>query len=114
MTLEDFQKFIDEQDELLRVMKGVDYSERERVFARTIKLGEEYGELCDAMMASVGDQRKSKLSDWKVDNLEGEFADVLIVTFLLAKAMNVDIMSALAEKIEKIRAKHNKELCKEL
>ncbi|MFZ1654239.1 MAG: MazG nucleotide pyrophosphohydrolase domain-containing protein [Candidatus Moraniibacteriota bacterium] len=110
MTLEDFQKFIDEQDELLRVMKGADYSERERVFARTIKLGEEYGELCDAVLASVGDQRKGKLTDGKAGNLEGEFADVLIVTFLLAKVMGVDVMPALAAKIEKIKEKHNKEL----
>jgi NTP pyrophosphatase (non-canonical NTP hydrolase) len=110
MTLEDFQKFIDEQDELLRVMKGADYSERERVFARTIKLGEEYGELCDAVLASVGDQRKGKLADGKVGDLEGEFVDVLIVTFLLAKVMNVDIMQALDHKVQKIREKHNKQL----
>jgi NTP pyrophosphatase (non-canonical NTP hydrolase) len=112
MTLEDFQRFIDEQDVLLSKMtrdtKG--YSGREQVFARTVKLGEEYGELCDAVLASVGDQRKGKLAGGKMGDLEGEFADMIIVTFLLAKTMGVDVMPALAEKIEKIRAKHNKEL----
>jgi len=110
MTLEDFQRFIDEQDELLRVKKGADYGERERVFARTIKLGEEYGELCDAVLASVGDQRKGKLKKQTHLDLRDEFADVFIVTFLLAKVMNVDIMQALDHKVRKIREKHNKQL----
>ncbi len=112
MTLEDFQRFIDEQDTLLSRMRGDTngYSERERIFARTVKLGEEYGELCDAVLASVGDQRKGKLTQEKVGDLEGEFADVMIVLFLLAKAMGIDIMSVLDTKVAKIRAKHNKQL----
>lgn len=110
MTIEELQKFIDEQDELFRRIKDTNQSERERVFARTIKLGEEYGELCDEVLASVGDQRKGKLAQEKRGDLEGEFADVTIVLFLLAKAMNVDVMGTLDAKIAKIREKHNKEL----
>lgn len=110
MNLQAFQKFIDAQDELFRQVKDTNQSERERIFARTIKLGEEYGELCDEVLASVGDQRKTKLSQEKAGNLEEEFADVIITLFLLAKAMNVDVMSALDAKIAKIKAKYNKQL----
>lgn len=105
MSFEDFKKFIDEQHEFFRTVKK--QTQKDRIFARTIKLGEEYGELCDAVLASVGDQRRDKLTKEKAGNLEGEFADVVIVTFMLAKAMDVDIMSALDGKIQKIR-KRNK------
>ena len=108
MTLEDLQDFIREQDQLLRKVKDTGYSDRERVYARTIKLGEEYGELCDAVLGSFGDQRSDKLSGEDRENLEGEFADVVIVAYLLAECMNVDMSKALTTKMQKIREKHNK------
>ena len=108
MSFEELQEFIDSEDALFRSLKDANQNERERIFARTIKLGEEYGELCDEVLASVGDQRKDKLN--AAHDLEGEFADVVIVAFLLAKAMNVDMGSALSKKIEKIKEKHNKQL----
>jgi len=107
MTFKELQDFIESQDALFRSLKS--QSERERVFARTIKLGEEYGELCNEVLASVGDQRKDKLNG-KTRDLEGEFADVVIVAFMLAKAMNIDIGTALAKKIKTIKEKHNKQL----
>lgn len=110
MTIEELQKFIDEQDAFFRSRRAGDFSEREHVFARTIKLGEEYGELCDQVLASIGGQRKDKAATQEVDALKSEFADVLIVTFLLAKAMNVDTMEALDQKVQKIREKYNKQL----
>lgn len=108
MTLETLQQFIEDQDALFRAVKDSSQTERERIFSRVIKLGEEYGELCDEILASTGDQRKDKLSD--KHDLEGEFADVVIVAFLLAKAMNVDMKSALENKMQKIKEKHNKQL----
>jgi len=108
MTLEEFRQFIDAQHEFFRKEKK--QTEKDRIFARTIKLGEEYGELCDAVLASVGDQRKTKLAKEKPGNLESEFADVMIVLFMLAKAMGVDVMKALDVKVKKIKEKHNKEV----
>ncbi|MBP9698143.1 MAG: hypothetical protein KBD65_03055 [Candidatus Moranbacteria bacterium] len=110
MTIEELEKFIDEQDAFFRERRAGDFSEREHVFGRTIKLGEEYGELCDQVLASIGGQRKDKAAVQEADALKSEFADVLIVTFLLAKAMNVDIMEALDHKVQKIREKYNKQL----
>ena len=110
MTIEEFQKFIDEQDALFRSLRGMSESDREHMFSRTIKLGEEYGELCDADLGSVGFQRKDKLAEEKREHLQDEFADVLITTFLLAKAMDVDIMQSLDDKIRRIKEKYNKQL----
>lgn len=107
MSFEEFQEFIDGQDAPFRSLNQQD-QEVQRIFARTIKLGEEYGELCDEVLASAGDQRKDKLDESR--ELEGEFADVVITTFLLAKAMNVDMSEALSMKIKKIQEKHNKQL----
>jgi NTP pyrophosphatase (non-canonical NTP hydrolase) len=108
MTLEEFQQFIETQHAFFRKVKK--QTRKDRIFARTIKLGEEYGELCDQVLASMGDQRRTKLVKEKAGDLEGEFADVLIVLFMLAKAMDVDVMQALDQKVKKIREKHNKEV----
>ena len=110
MTLEEFQQFIDEQDSFFRSLRDMSQSEREHLFSRMIKLGEEYGELCDAVLGSVGFQRKAKLAEEKREHLQNEFADVLITLFLVAKALDVDIMDALDAKIATIKAKHNKQL----
>ncbi len=110
MTIEELQKFINEQDAFFRERRRGDFSDREHVFARTIKLGEEFGELCDQVLASIGGQRKDKLAAQEADSLKNEFADVLITTFMLAKAMDVDIMQALDHKVHKIREKHNKQV----
>lgn len=108
MTLQDFQQFIEDQHAFFK--RGKRQTRKDRIFARTIKLGEEYGELCDEVLASVGDQRKTKLAKEKAGDLEGEFADVLIVLFMLAKAMDVDVMQALDTKVKKIKSKHNKQV----
>jgi NTP pyrophosphatase (non-canonical NTP hydrolase) len=109
MTIEELQKFIDEQDAMFRALREDDFSEREHMFARTIKLGEEYGELCDEVLASIGGQRKDKMKDHASTDLQDEFADVVICTFMLAKALNVNIMQAIDHKVPKIREKLNKQ-----
>lgn len=110
MTLEEFQKFIGEQDQLFRSLDKREQSETERIFSRAIKLGEEYGELCSEVLSSVGDQRKSKLKKADRETLEDEFSDCFIVLFLLAKALDVDIMQSVGRKVKRIQEKHNKEL----
>jgi NTP pyrophosphatase (non-canonical NTP hydrolase) len=110
MTIEDFQKFIDEQSELLKSATGANQTERERVLVRMIKIGEEFGELCDEVLASIGDQRSGKMEGRNAEDLADEFADVVITTFLLAKSMDVDVMEACGRKIKKIKEKHNKQL----
>jgi NTP pyrophosphatase (non-canonical NTP hydrolase) len=110
MTFEELQEFIEQQHQFFRSLKDKSLSEREDILGRTVKLSEELGELSDEVLASLGLQRKGKLESRNPDNLAAEFADVIIVTFLLARSMDVDIPAALMNKIEKIRTKHNKEL----
>ncbi len=109
MDLQSFKEFIQKQDQLFKSM-DTSLSDREHILYRTIKIGEEYGELCDAILSSGGNQRKNKLSEFKHEDLEGEFADVIITTFLLAEAMNIDLYTAIADKTEKILTKHNTQL----
>lgn len=110
MNMGEFQKFINDQDVILRLAKDPTQTDRERILSRTVKISEEFGELCDEVLASLGDQRKGKMENRSIESLSDEFADVVITTFLLAKLMNVNIPSALERKIEKIKAKHNKQL----
>lgn len=107
MTFEEFQAFIDEQDAFFRTLKR-NRKGNERLFATTVKLGEEYGELCDAVLLQTGNQRKGKTGS--LENLKGEIADVIIVAFLLAKVLDIDVQKALKTKIKMIREKHNKQL----
>jgi len=46
------------------------------------------------------------LDDRDKESLSEEFADVVITTLLLAKAMNVDVEKALEKKAEKINERY--------
>jgi len=74
-----------------------------RIFSQTLKLSEEVGELCSEILWHTGFVRKEKLARYSKESLEDEFADVILVTLRLAKFMNIDIESALENKIEKIK-----------
>jgi len=73
-----------------------------------VKLAEEFGELCDEVLAYNSMQRKDKLDNIVEGNLAEEFADVIITSLLLANAMNVDIEKALEKKMEKIDKRYEK------
>jgi len=107
MTLEKFQAFIRDQDLFFKTKQG-SLTEKEVLLVRMVKIGEEFGELCDEVLASLGAQRDDKLSKIENGNLEGEFADVLITLFLLAEKMEIDVFKALDAKTEKIINKHRK------
>jgi len=102
MELKELLQFINKADKNLKEKFGHNSTEKERVLARTVKVTEELGELCEEILAYYKDQRKEKLDNLDKDNLSDEFADVVIVTLLLAKAMDIDIEKALENKIAKI------------
>jgi NTP pyrophosphatase (non-canonical NTP hydrolase) len=107
MELKDLLKFIEIEHERIIKCYGSP-TKSEEILARTVKLTEELGELCNEVLAHNGDQREDKMLNYNKDNLPLEFADVIITTLLLAKAMNVDIESALEKKIEKINKRYEK------
>lgn len=106
MQLKDLKKFIRKEDLRLRKCFGGYKDEGKRILARTVKLAEELGELCDEVLSYNSMQRKEKLDKHDPNNLSEEFADVVITTLLLAEAMKVDIAKALKRKIEKINKRY--------
>ncbi|MGB2762437.1 MAG: MazG nucleotide pyrophosphohydrolase domain-containing protein [Minisyncoccales bacterium] len=108
MEFKNLLKFIEDEDKRLIKYYG-GYSDKEkRILARTVKLTEELGELCDEVLSYNSLQRQDKLNNREEENLSKEFADVVITTFLLAKAMDIDIEKALGEKIEEIKKRYEK------
>lgn len=108
MQLKDLIKFIKKEDKRLREHYGNYKDEEKRILARTVKLTEELGELCDEVLSYNSMQRKDKLDNHDANNLSDEFADVLITTLLLAEVMEVDIEKALKQKIKKIDKRYKK------
>jgi len=106
MIQNELKKFIKKQD--LRLRQQYKADEDKHILLRTVKLTEELGELCDEVLSFNAMQRKDKLAKHEMGNLAAEFADVLIVTLLLAEAMNVNIEKALREKIIEIDKRYKK------
>lgn len=108
MKFQDLIKFIETEDERLKKYFGSYPDQEKRILARTVKLTEELGELCEEVLSHNSMQRKQKLGCHDKEKLPEEFADVIITTLLLAKAMNMDIEKALENKIEKINKRYEK------
>jgi len=107
MEFKELLEFINlENRRLIEKFGNNSSTQQERILARTVKLTEELGELCNEILTFNGDQRKEKLDNSDKNNLPNEFADVIITTLLLAKSMNVDVKEALIKKIEKINKRY--------
>jgi NTP pyrophosphatase (non-canonical NTP hydrolase) len=102
LELKDLLRFIEVEDEKLKRRYDSLSNQEEMILARTVKLGEEFGELCEEVLAYNSLQRKQKLDNHGKENLREEFADVIIPALLLAKSMNVNIESALEVKMQRL------------
>lgn len=102
MEFKELDAFIDEENQRLKKHFPHLQDREKQILARTVKLSEELGELCDEILGALSLQRKSKMKNPDPQKLQDEFADVIIVALLLAKDMNVDIQSALEKKIATI------------
>jgi NTP pyrophosphatase (non-canonical NTP hydrolase) len=80
---------------------GLDIAaDRERfALAQTAKLGEEVGELYAEVLGSLNYCGAAKAAQFTPDSLAAELADVMVCTLLLAEILDVDVASALANKI---------------
>ena len=74
-------------------------SNNERVFARTLKLVEELGELSNEILTKMGLQRQSKIDAFEQHHLEDEFADVLGSLLLLGIELDIDVVEVMKRKI---------------
>lgn len=72
----------------------------QRVFARTMKIVEELGELADEILTSMNLQRNSKIEAFSRENIEDEFADVMASLILLANEMDLDVEKIMRRKLQ--------------
>lgn len=106
MNFEELLKFVAlERERLAKYTGKYDDNEKE-IFARTVKVGEEFGELCQEVLFHANLQGKHKKEQFDENNLANEFADVIFATLLLSKDMNIDIEKALEDKIKKIEKRY--------
>lgn len=71
----------------------------QRVFARTMKIMEELGELSDEILTSMNLQRNTKIAQFSHQNIEDEFADVLGSLILLGIELDIDVAEVMKRKI---------------
>ncbi len=74
-------------------------NKQHRIFARTMKIVEELGELSDEILTSMNLQRNSKIAKFSHQNIEDEFADVLGSLILLAHELEIDVEEVIQRKI---------------
>ena len=70
-----------------------------RVFARTMKMVEELGELADEILTGMNLQRNSKIAKFSRENVEDEFADVLASLLLLGNELEINVQEVMKRKI---------------
>lgn len=109
MDLQALQKKLQAYMSRTKVNYSLRSKEEQEILARTVKLNEEVGELCNDILSVLKMQRKSKLDRFDKRNFYEEFADVLITTIQLASAAGVDVNRALNDKLKKISERYEKE-----
>jgi NTP pyrophosphatase (non-canonical NTP hydrolase) len=96
------QERIDEINIQFLKIEGNSADLKTLMLKKVLKIGEEYGELCDAMLSEIGSQRKSKLKAYDSQDFKDEFADVIITALTLARYMDMDLESLVNKKLDKI------------
>ncbi len=102
MEIKELQKEVDVLD--ARIAKHFNQEQGEdRASILMLKMGEEYGELCEAVLARDGFQRKAKLDKASESDVGDEIADLLVTTLALAVNFNLNIEEILQDELETIR-----------
>lgn len=97
MNLEHLNENMKKFDEHFR-QTGDSMTEKERLFSRVVKLNEEVGELCEAVLYENDTNQRTKD---KVIDLDSELADIIICTLLLAHGRPKNIWSEVDKKVTK-------------
>lgn len=74
-------------------------NKEQRIFARTMKIVEELGELADEILTGMNLQRQSKIAKFSKENTKDELADVLASVVLLAIELEIDLDQVMKKKI---------------
>lgn len=112
VTLEELMEQSREVHELVSLAFPID-SENESLYARTLKLMEELGELANEILAKQGLQRQSKLDKHTQQDLEDEFGDVLLTVLMLGIELDLDVAEIMRRKFIKNFERMHSELEKQ-
>jgi NTP pyrophosphatase (non-canonical NTP hydrolase) len=105
MDFEELEAFVEaENQRLFAAHEGL--TAEMAPMTQTVKLNEEIGELCEAVLALDSLQREEKLAADGEHDVADEFADVIITAFLLADSIGIDPATALERKIEAVEARY--------
>lgn len=100
MDMDALVTFAQRMEARFRAVDGDILTPRERTYAQLAKLGEEYGELCEQVLAMDGHQRADKADKFGKEKLDGELADVVMVCFILAERLGVNLPEAIGKKVK--------------
>lgn len=103
MNLEELTEKLKKFDDYFRT-HGEALTEKERLFSRVVKLNEEVGELCEAVLCEFDSNQRKK--EKEID-LDAELADIIICTLLLAQNREKNIWDEVAKKVEKQLTRFN-------
>jgi len=100
---DEFLEWINDVDRRLVEKYKIDTHDDKRILARTVKLSEEVGELSEAVLSYVSDQRAEKLDQFDKSHLDAEIADVIITALVIARATKTDANVAIINKLKIIQ-----------
>ena len=103
MEIEEIQDFADWEGK--RKSKAFGMNDEKSKMYDSMKLSEELGELMDEILKQLNLQRKEKLQNMDKKHLAEEFADVVLISFILARRFNIDMVDAIENKIETVRGR---------
>lgn len=102
MDIKEFENYCLQTSERIADLYLQSYDLEKRILHATAKASEEFGELSEAVLKKLQSQRAVKLNDFKMEHLEDEVADSLIVVGIIASLTGVDVEKALRNKINKL------------
>lgn len=102
MDMDTLVAFAKRQEARFEKIDGGTLTPRERTYAQLAKLGEEYGELCEQVLAVGGHQRADKADKFGPEKLASEVADVIICASILSANLGIDLPAELEKKIRVI------------
>jgi NTP pyrophosphatase (non-canonical NTP hydrolase) len=107
LSVRDLAQFAEGEARRIAANFGLDPTNRAYfALARTVKLGEEVGELQAEVLGALELQRREKAGRFSRDTLGGELADVMVCVALVADTFGVDLARAVASKIEQLEARN--------
>jgi NTP pyrophosphatase (non-canonical NTP hydrolase) len=105
MNISKLNDFIETENDRIKDASGQDGKELLRFYA--LKLGEEYGEFLKEFNRLNVWKRKDKIIDEVATEkaMAEELADVILVSLIIGRQLNIDVEEELSRKIDKLKTR---------